>query len=313
MKTDTKSGKFYLIPIALFLIAVTIAHSSQWKKTEMERIKFFRPVIDTLLANGADTSFVYFIIFHENTHFDEKYAKIKVSNTITSTKKTTVTGPYYSKKYAHNYDALSIKKSKAFLKENLKILKKAEKEYGVSKEAITSVLWVETRHGGYLGDNHVISVYISLAMADQPEFIEKNTRAQKESFTGKEKDWPKIEEKLIARSKKKANWAREQLLAIEKMQEKSPIPVTDIKGSWAGAFGMAQFIPSSYMSWAVDGNGDGLVNLFEKEDAIFSVANYLKTNGWGKTEKSHQKAVFHYNNSNAYVYAVLKLAEKLEK
>jgi membrane-bound lytic murein transglycosylase B len=48
-------------------------------------------------------------------------------------------------------------------------------------------------------------------------------------------------------------------------------------------------------------------------DAVFSVANYLKTNGWGETEDEQRKAVFHYNNSSAYVDAVLKLAELIKE
>ena len=63
---------------------------------------------------------------------------------------------------------------------------------------------------------------------------------------------------------------REQNIAIE-----------TVRGSYAGAMGAPQFIPSSYRNFAIDGDGDGLIDLFENwDDIVMSVANYLKVNGW---------------------------------
>ncbi|HPU23830.1 MAG TPA: lytic transglycosylase domain-containing protein, partial [Candidatus Kapabacteria bacterium] len=87
------------------------------------------------------------------------------------------------------------------------------------------------------------------------------------------------------------------------------IPIGDIYGSWAGAFGIPQFLPSSYVKYAIDGNNDGVVDLFNLSDAVFSVANYLKSHGWGEMLSEQRKAIFAYNNSTAYVDAVMKLAE----
>jgi membrane-bound lytic murein transglycosylase B len=60
----------------------------------------------------------------------------------------------------------------------------------------------------------------------------------------------------------------------------------------------------------VDGNNDGTIDLYTIDDAIFSVANYLRANGWGEDLRQKRAAVFHYNNSQAYVDAVLTLASK---
>ena len=188
-------------------------------------------------------------------------------------------------------------------------LQKAEDKYGVPKETIASVLWIETRHGSYLGNNHIPSVYLSTALSGQDEFIEFNVKEMDAKFTGTSDEREKLVDKIKARAKKKSDWAIGELVSLEKISRKSPVKVDSLYGSWAGAFGISQFLPSSYRSWAVDGNGDGQINLFDFDDAIHSVANYLKSNGWGNSEEARRKAVFHYNNSRAYVDAVLKLAE----
>lgn len=304
--------KYLSFPVLLFIFSTTsISYSSFYDEDLEKRRDFFKPVIDSLLAQGADANILNQMVTHNNTTINEDYTKLSVS-TRKSKPNAKPSKPGPNKKYAHNYNALSVKRSKAFLAKNLSILKKCEKKYGVPKEVITSVLWVETRHGAYLGNHHVISVYLGLAMADQPYYIKRNLDALKEKYKGPERDWPYFRDKLKARCKSKAKWAREQLMALVKMHKISPISIFEIKGSYAGAFGMSQFIPSSYISWAVDGDGDGKINIFEKEDAIFSVGNYLKINGWGKTRKSHEEAVYHYNHSSAYVYAVLKLAELIK-
>ena len=96
------------------------------------------------------------------------------------------------------------------------------------------------------------------------------------------------------------------------MYTMSSVPIFDLKGSWAGAFGICQFLPSSYLNWAVDGNDDGNINLYEMDDAIFSVANYLINHGWSEQPEDQKKAVFTYNNSSDYVDAVIQLAAKLK-
>lgn len=86
-----------------------------------------------------------------------------------------------------------------------------------------------------------------------------------------------------------------------------------VKGSTAGAFGIPQFIPSSYHAFAVDGNGDRRVDLFNNADAIVSVGNYLKKNGWGGTEAAKRKAVYAYNHDEGYVNAVMAFGDAIRE
>ena len=85
-----------------------------------------------------------------------------------------------------------------------------------------------------------------------------------------------------------------------------------MKGSWAGAFGIPQFMPSSYATFAVDDNGDGKIDLYDYPDAFASIANYLRRVGW-KTgnEKKMRRAVYSYNHEKAYVNAVFSYAERM--
>ncbi len=264
------------------------------------KMNFFQPVIQKLLKKGVDSAFIFKIIEDERTQFDEKFVKINV------------TGFLKKADYSHNYNANSIKKSKKFLEDNFNLLSEAEFKYGVPKEVITSILWIETKHGSYLGNNRIVSVYLSTAMCDHPEYVQANKDELRLNFSGEKDSLAKLEKKIDERSAKKASWALDQLVALNKMDKLSYINVLELKGSWAGAFGWSQFLPSSYMSWAVDGNNDEKIDLFDVEDAIFSVANYLKTNGWGESNEAKRKAVFHYNNLNDYVNAVLKLADKIK-
>ncbi len=279
----------------LFFVFVLQISASMLAKESSEH--FFSPVIQKLIEKNADSAFVMKLVNHKSVEFDDKFVKINV------------TGYLKKPDYTPHYNERAQKKSRDFLKNNLALLQRAEDKYGVPKEVITSVLWIETRHGGYLGYNHVVSVYLSTAMANEPEYVKMNIESLKDKFDGSAEELKKLEKKIKARAKKKSNWAVSQLLALEKMEKISPIDIFELEGSWAGAFGMSQFLPDSYIRWAADGNYDGQINLFEVEDAVFSVANYLKVNGWGNTEKEQRKAIFHYNNSSAYVDAVLKLAE----
>jgi membrane-bound lytic murein transglycosylase B len=78
--------------------------------------------------------------------------------------------------------------------------------------------------------------------------------------------------------------------------------------------GIAQFLPSSILAYAKDGNNDGRIDLFNHSDAIASIAGYLKNYGWhpGIDGKKAYKIVYRYNRSSYYVNTVLKIAELLK-
>lgn len=282
----------------LFLILIIFYNFSFSDQSKKE---IFEPVIDRLINAGVDSSFVMELINHKSVEFEEKYTRI---NVIPKPGKVD---------YSNHFNQRSVNKTKKFLKENDSLLSQAEKEFDVPKEVISSILWVETRHGGYLGNHHIVSVYLSTALANTEEYLEKNRIKIEEYYKDNPEKKKKYLDKLEERSDYKSSWALDQLIALWKISPIIPASIFEIRGSWAGAFGMSQFLPESYMKWSVDGDGDNKIDLFSKEDAIYSVANYLKTNGWGESQKEKEAAVWHYNHSSAYVEAVLTLAEKVKK
>ncbi|MBW2644506.1 MAG: lytic murein transglycosylase [Deltaproteobacteria bacterium] len=115
-------------------------------------------------------------------------------------------------------------------------------------------------------------------------------------------------------AQRKSKWAYNELKAFLTYTTREKIDPVRIYGSYAGAMGIAQFMPSNILAFAKDGNNDGHVNLFNHADAIISIANYLKHYGWynGINKKGMYKAIYHYNHSRQYVDTVLEVAERLK-
>jgi len=140
-----------------------------------------------------------------------------------------------------------INKGIQFWNKNRELLKKVENKYKVPAEIVVAIVGVETFYGVYKGKSPVFDTLVTFAF-DYPK------RAK---FFTKE-----LEEFLI-------------LSASQKFK------VREVKGSYAGAMGMPQFISSSYRHYAVDFDGDGVANLFDSvPDILGSVANYFKSHGW---------------------------------
>jgi membrane-bound lytic murein transglycosylase B len=174
----------------------------------------------------------------------------------------------------------SVARGRRILSENYRFFKKLEGLYGVEKEAIVAIYRVETNLGKYTGTYSVFNSLFTMA-----------------TFPNRRSEW--AEEELV------------QLLVICRNEEKDPL---SIKGSWAGAFGLCQFVPSSFLTYGVDGDGDGVVDLFNFPDAMASIANYLKQSGWQRNSVAmKKKAIFAYNHCDNYVRAVLAYAKAMSK
>ena len=141
---------------------------------------------------------------------------------------------------------------KKFIKKNIDTLERAEKEFGVPKEIITAILGVETNFGNNMGGYRVIDSLTTLGFDDP----------------------------------RRSKFFRSELIQLFLLTRENNLDILKIKGSYAGAMGYSQFISSSYRAYAIDYDGDGYIDLFNSiDDAIGSIANYLKRHGWKKEGK----------------------------
>ena len=210
-----------------------------------------------------------------------------------------------------NYDQFSQSKSIAnaqkYMATHKEILDKAEARFGVDKTVITAILLVETRLGTYLGKRTVINTLSTMAALTDKTLQEKIWDA----IPDKKKPKRSTFDKKVA---KRSKWGYEELKALIRYADRENIDPAAIKGSYAGAMGIPQFMPSNALTLARDGNADGRVDLFDHNDAIFSVASYLKHHGWkpGISRQRKHEVLFRYNHSNYYVDALLKVSDKLK-
>lgn len=197
------------------------------------------------------------------------------------------------------------------------ILTAVEKQYGVDKETIAALLRCETRHGTVTGDYHVLSVYASMALMPETWAVADNVENATRQMKAEGKTSRQISDEVAwirSRSTKRGNWAFNELNHLLKIHQSDRWDVRDLYGSWAGAFGWSQFLPSSYRRLAVDGNGDGKIDLYSPADAIHSVANYLSKGGYRSGNAARiKKALKSYNPSNDYANSIYGLSVRVSK
>lgn len=205
-----------------------------------------------------------------------------------------------------NYDQFkepaAIQKAQDYLKFYEGPLFRAERRHGVDREVIVAIALVETRLGTYIGIRSVFNTLSTMAaLSDQKvlaalwQYVEAETRMDSAAFREK--------------ARQKSAWAYNELTAFLRYVGQENIDPLSIKGSYAGAMGICQFIPSNIKPLARDGSGDGRVDLFNHADAIMSIANYLRHYGWrpGISARQAYDVVYTYNHSGYYVNAVLDI------
>ena len=142
-----------------------------------------------------------------------------------------------------------IKNGRDALRKNKRVLAEIEGRYGVEAEVVTAVWGLESAYGAFRGDEPVIAALATLA------------------FDGR-----------------RGKFFESQLIAALKIIQSGDVPPRRMTGSWAGAMGHTQFIPTSYLAYAVDFRGDGKRDIWSDDptDALASTAAYLKRFGWKK-------------------------------
>lgn len=135
-------------------------------------------------------------------------------------------------------------------REHRKLLQKIEARFGVQGRFIVAFWGMETSYGRFTGGHYVIAALTTLAY-----------------------------------DPRRADFFRKQLLDALLILEEGHVAVEMMTGSWAGAMGQTQFMPSTFRKYAMDGDGDGKINIWEsKADAFASAANYLASIGWRRDQ-----------------------------
>ena len=146
---------------------------------------------------------------------------------------------------------LRVKRGRQMLREHYQTLQEVENRFGVPKEIIVSLWGIETNYGSNTGGFMVVPALATMAWEGR-----------------------------------RAEFFTKELMNALKIIDAGHISVANMKGSWAGAMGQNQFMPSSFNAYAIDGNGDGKRDIWNtKKDVFASTANYLKKNGWREGER----------------------------
>ena len=143
---------------------------------------------------------------------------------------------------------LRVRKGQALLAEHAATLDAIEQRYGVDRETLVAIWGMESSFGQFMGEQSVIRSLATLA------------------YEGR-----------------RPRFAEDQLLAALQILQSGDISSSGLRGSWAGAMGQTQFIPTTYLTHAVDFDGDGRRDIWNSSaDALASAAHYLQASGWQK-------------------------------
>ena len=290
----TNHGRILLIILSLILMFIFTSPVST-PANQAKAPQELKPLEDRLIKDGFSRNYI-----------ERTFTNPKVSFSLKG-----VSLFFVHSESSLNYDQFlsrkSISNALKYMADHKQDLQAAEDIYGVDKTVITAIILVETRLGTYLGNRPVINTLATMAALSE----KKNKEALWASLSDSKRF---TREKFDKKVLKKSQWAYAELQAFLKFAQREKIDPVAVKGSYAGAMGISQFMPSNALTLGKDGNKDNKVNLFEHPDAIHSIANYLKRYGW-KPNVNRQKAhkiLYKYNHSNYYVDTLLKISDKLK-
>ena len=184
------------------------------------------------------------------------------------------TKEYVSKRTSKN----KINKCLNFYKQNLELINTVEKKYNIEKELLLSLMGIETNYGTYVGKMDILSSLSTLSY-----------------------------------DKRRSQFFTNELLILLKLIEKKKIDYKTLYGSWAGAFGFFQFMPSTIKNHALDCNNDNYIDLKNPFDAYASAGNYLNDMGWSQNSHCFYKIQLKDNISKKYLNVSAKKLKNKKK
>ncbi len=184
------------------------------------------------------------------------------------------TKTYISKRTSKN----KVRSGIDFYKKNTILINKIEKEYKIEKELLLSLMGIETNYGTYVGKMDILSSLSTLSY-----------------------------------DKRRSEFFTNELLTLLKLIEKKQIDHKTLFGSWAGAFGFFQFMPSTIKNHAIDYNQDNYIDLKNPNDAYASAGNYLNNMGWDKNSHCFYRINLNEDISKKYLNVSAKKLKNKKK
>lgn len=255
-------------------------------------------LIARLIRDGYDTAWVRGIYQDPRAEFLPAIAQINIKHVEdTAAHRTFLEEKNLS--IARNYFA-----------RHRELLKRFESKTAVPAEIVVAILLIETKCGLDRDKAPVLNVLSTIAVCTDEKIVDQ-------SYTVLKARYPDLTVgEVRRRAASRSRWAYRELQAfLDWLKRRPREDVYAHRGSWAGAIGLPQFMPSSLRAFGADGDGDGRIDLHEDADAIASVCHYLKRNGWktGQSDRQRRRVIWRYNHSLLYVDTVLGVAERISK
>ena len=172
------------------------------------------------------------------------------------------TKTYISKRTSNK----KVTSGKKFYQNNYELIDSIEKKFNIEKELLLSLMGIETNFGTYVGKMDILSSLATLSF-----------------------------------DKRRSEFFSNELLILLKLIEKEQIDYKTLYGSWAGAFGFFQFMPSTIKNHAIDFDNNNYINLKDSNDAYASAGNYLKNMGWKRNSHCFYRINLNENISKKYL------------
>ncbi len=171
-----------------------------------------------------------------------------------------------------------VKKGINFYKKNSNLISKVEKQYEIEKELLLSLMGIETNYGTYVGKMDILSSLSTLSF-----------------------------------DKRRSEFFTNELLILLKLIDQQQIDYKTLYGSWAGAFGYFQFMPSTIKNHAIDFDKDDYIDLKNINDAYASAGNYLRNMGWNRNSHCFYKIELDENINKKYLNVSAKKLKNKRK
>ena len=184
------------------------------------------------------------------------------------------TNTYISKRTSDT----KLKKGKELFIKNNSLILNVESKFNVEKELLLSLMGIETNFGKYLGKMDILSSLATLSF-----------------------------------DKRRSEFFTKELITILKLIDTGTVDSTLLYGSWAGAFGNFQFMPTTIKNYALDYNNDDLIDLKSTEDSFASAANYINKLGWKKNNPCFYKIKLKENTPAKYLNTSAKKIKNKKK